>query len=153
MYRRHPAVRPPHSLAALAFLTFVALQGCGGGEEDERARVEAVAGTYARETTDQAGPGGQIVHQRVALTVRPDGRWTMLREATVDGAPFVSAADSGTYRLEGATLTTTSPESGAFGYTVAGDTLWMSAADQRAATRAVTGIDAGPGGGYLVRER
>lgn len=144
--------RPRCRLLVPALLPLqVALAACGGSED--RSRLEALAGTYGYEENKQAGPGGQLIHERVALTLRADSRWTMLRAATVDGAPFVSSSDSGTYTLKGNTLVTYAPTSGGFQYRVSGDTLWMDATAAAAATKAVTSMDVNVGAGYLVRER
>ena len=126
----------------------VAVAACGGNE-----RLEALAGTYVHEEDKQAGPGGQMIHERAALTLRADNKWTLLRSATVDGAPFISSADSGSYALKGDRLATNSPASGVFQYRVSGDTLWMDATAIAATTKAVTSMDVMAGSGYLVRER
>ena len=118
---------------ALACLTLhLALAACGG---EEARRREAVVGKYSREKLDQAGSGGQSIRQLMTLTLRADNRWTMLSEATVNGVPYSSTQDSGSYSLKGATLVTNSPISGLGQFTVSGDTLRIDAA------------------AYLVRER
>jgi hypothetical protein len=142
---------PRRFLILVLMLVQLAVAACGGGEK--RARVEALAGTYVHEEDKQAGEGGQIIHERVALTLRPDYQWTMLRAATVDGEPVISSPSSGTYSLTGDTLVTNSAESGIFRYRVRGDTLWMDGTAAAALTQAVTSIDLGGDGGFLVRER
>jgi hypothetical protein len=133
--------------ACLALLAFAA---CGG----EQAKL---VGTYSWEELEQAGPGGNWIHQRATLTLREDNRWTMLREATMAGTPLVTAPDSGSYSVDGVTLVMRSPDSGVWRYTVSGDTLWSNMAAQVALTKAVTSIDIGGSGeergGYLVRNR
>ena len=120
---------------ALACLTIqLSLAACEG--EDAK-RLEAVRGTYSREQLDQAGPGGQWIRQQLTLALRSDNRWTMQNEATVDGVPYLTTRDSGSYSLTGATLVTNSETSGISQLTVSGDTLWADAA---------AGI-------YMVRER
>jgi hypothetical protein len=136
----------------LGCLTLVGLQACGGGRES-RERLEALAGTYAFEQTMQAGPGGRTIHERTALTLRPDGRFVLMQEATADGAPLMAGADSGTYRLDGVSIVTRSDASGILRYTVVGDTLWAEMADLMAVTEAVTGMEMEGGESYLVRER
>ena len=134
-------------MPALLPLQF-ALAACGGDE-----RLEALAGTYVHEEDKQAGPGGSMIHERAALTLRPDNKFTLLRSATVDGAPFISSGDSGSYALKGDMLATNSAASGVFQYRVSGDTLWLDQTAISATTRAVTSMDVMGDGGYLVRER
>ncbi len=126
----------PLSVAGLTMQ--LALAACGG---EASVALKAMVGTYSTEKAEQAGPGGQWIRERATLTVRDDHRWTMLREATVDGVPDVSSPDSGTYSLKGATLVLNSPNSGIMQYTLRSDTLWIGASPAQ------------PGAGYLVRER
>lgn len=138
-------------LTAIALVVQIALAGCGGGKDD---RLKTLAGTYAREETSEEK--GTRLYERTVLTLRTDNRWTMLREATVNGEPWVSSTDSGTFSFKDVTLVTNSPRAGVFTYTLNGDTLWMNAAEHVALTQAVTGIDMSSGGaggrGYLLRQ-
>ena len=135
---------------ALACVALLGFAGCGG----EHMKL---VGTYSREEQQQAGPGGDWVHERATLTLREDNRWTMLREATINGRPLVSAPDSGSYGVDGVNLVMRSPDSGVWRYIVSGDTLWSNMAADVALTKAVTGIDMGGSGeergAYLVRNR
>ena len=125
-------------LAAAGAIAQLALAACGGKDAKQ---LEAAVGTWSAEKNDQAGQGGQRTHERITLTLRDDHRWTMLREATVDGAPYLSSPDSGTYSLKGATLVTNSLDTGILQYALTGDTLWIGASPRE------------EGAGYLVRER
>ena len=124
-------------LAVAGLTVQLALAACGG--EDAKRR-EALVGTYSAERDERAGAGGPRIRERATLTFRDDSRWTMLREATIDGAPHVASPDSGTYSLNGATIVTNSPLSGILQYSLSSDTLWIGATPGAA------------GAGYFVRE-
>ena len=124
---------------AVAGLTVqLALAACGGEQAE---RLEALIGTYSTERVEQAGPGGQWIRERATLTFRDDQRWTLVREASVDGVPHLASPDSGTYSLKGTTVVTNSPLTGLLQYALSNDTLWIGATPREA--------DAG----HFVRER
>lgn len=121
----------------------------------EAARTRALAGTYVREseTDPRTDASGVHLHQRHAITLRRDGRWVMTFAATMNGQELPSAADSGTFRVQGATLALNSEEQGVQQFTVKGDTLWTRHAQAVAITRQVTGMDIKAEESFLVRAR
>lgn len=124
------------------------------------------AGLIDAELVDTAAapsaPSGDVtgshmhLHERHALTLRPDGRWTATHLAEVDGQPQSVPPDSGTYHVQGTTVTTSpTEEQPAMEYTISGDTLWIRTAGALAQGKAVTGVDIPQGSGesFLVRQR
>ena len=128
------------------------------GKSAETKRMEAIAGTYVwdHETDPATDPGHMHLHEQHTLTLRPDGRWTATHLAEVDGQSQPVPPDSGTYHVQGATLTTSpTEEQPAMEYTISGDTLWIRAAAALAQGEAVTGVDIPQGSGesFLVRQQ
>lgn len=140
------------SRVLLAFALLLPLAACGRAEA---ARTKALAGTYVRETeTDpRTDPGGMHLYQRQVVTLRRDGHWVMTHAATVNGDAMPTAADSGTYRVQGVTLALNSEEQGVMQYIVKGDTLFTQIARQVALTKQVTGMDVKVEETFLVRQR
>ena len=139
-------------------VALVGLVSVACGKSAEAKRMEAIAGSYVweYETDTATDPGHMHLHERHTLTLRPDGRWTATHLAEVDGQPQPVPADSGTYHVQGATLTTSpTEERPAMEYTISGDTLWIRAAAALAQGKAVTGVDMPQGSGesFLVRQR
>ena len=103
-------------------------------------KMEAMAGTYVHEAS--AGPGapsGQFLARR-EIVLRPNGRFVMTSSIDVPGMMSTSGADSGSYRVQGVTVSLISEvERGVpMKYTLSGDTLFSAMA---AMAKAVTGMD------------
>ena len=131
MPRRRSMVRLVMPLAALAPLA------C---KTEVEKKMEAMAGTYVHEAS--AGPGapsGQFLARR-EIVLRPNGRFVMTSSLEMRGAPRTSGADSGSYRVQGVTVSLHSEvERGVpMKYTLSGDTLFSAMA---AMAKAVTGMD------------
>src|SRR3981081_4631837 len=84
----------------------------GACKSAEAKRREAIAGNYIweYETDPATDPGHMHLHERHTLTLRPDGRWSATHLAEVDGQAQSVPPDSGTYHVQGATLTTSATE-------------------------------------------
>ena len=78
-----------------------------------------------------------LTNQSVELVQTAPGSY----EATVDGAPYLSSPDSGSFSLRETRLVTNSLMTGVLQYATSGDTLWIGA------------VPGEEGAGYLVRER
>jgi hypothetical protein len=137
----------------------LALCGCGDSH------VRALAGTYVA-VHDEGGPGVVSIHERTALTLREDNRWTSASELVIGGIDQLaggrvgdeiappSYVDSGSFALNGLILAVNSARDGVSHYLVSGDTLWTHNADRAALATAVTGVQVQRGTeGFLVRQR
>jgi hypothetical protein len=127
-------------------------------QSDETKRMQSIAGSYAWDYESEPAPGHQepFLHERFTLILRPDGRWTSAHLAEINGEAQPQSLDSGSYRVQGVTLTTGATELGpAQQYTISGDTLWIRTAAQAARAKAITGLDMSKGNspGFLIRQQ
>lgn len=130
----------------------------GACQSAESKRMKEIAGTYVREyETDPAtDPSGMRVHERHALTLRPDGTWTRTHLAEVNGEVTPVPDETGSYRVDGVMVAIGATENGpAQQYTISGDTLFPRTSLAEAQTKAVTSMDmpTGPGPSFLLRQR
>jgi hypothetical protein len=133
----------------LALSLVVGAIGCNGAEDK-------VVGSYVRTWQEgippEKGYDGENPDRHV-LTLRKDGRWTA-EHSEFAIQQFDVPPDSGTWTLDGTTLTIRPTELGPMQYTVSGDTLFPRTPRQAQLAEMATGYSMRIGEfTYLLRER